>query len=437
MTDSVQVEEAEVHYVDIVGRLHALTIPYRKLSAREIYIDASSVDMLDISNSDLLLKPDESTVAVLPWEPRKCRVLTSMWLGKERFWGDTRYAAERTENLVRSLGYEAMMGAEVEFFIHRVKYFVNGGKQYVSVHQEEMFPSGIYPPKGMYQALDMWGPAYSVREKATQYLKFMGVEATKQHHEVAPNQAEIVTPSGGPLSVGDYVTTIKYVVKKAASELGYIANFMPKPLSDDNGSGMHVHVSLWINSSNVFWDEEGELSQVGRYFVGGILEHGKSIAALVASTTNSYKRLVPGYEAPVYLAWGYANRSVAVRVPKTQKPSGSRVEFRVPDPLSNPYLALSAILLAGLDGVRKKIDPGDPLRRNAYKLSPNEIKELGIETLPRNLWEAIEHLETDNDYLRPAFPAELIEKYIELKKKEVLSVESIPTPAEYAHYLSW
>ncbi len=437
MFEDVRVEEVEVHYVDIPGRLHTVTIPYKELGNKEIYIDASSVDMLDISNSDLLLKPDESSVTVLPWDQRKVRVLTYMWLGNERFWGDSRYVAGRVEDVVHSLGYKALMGAEVEFFIHKIKYFIDGRKQFVHVYQEEMYPLGIHHPKGMYQAIDAGGPAHYVTEKAVKYLKLMGINISKSHHEVAPNQAEIVTPSGGPLSAGDYVISVKYVVRRAASEAGYVANFMPKPLSNDNGSGMHTHISLWIGNSNVFWDKDGELSQVGRYFVGGLLEHGKSLAALVAPTTNSYKRLIPGYEAPVFLAWGYANRSVAVRVPITLNPSGSRVEFRVPDPLSNPYLAFSAILLAGIDGIKRKIDPGEPLKRNAYTLSQSEIKELGIRTLPRNLLEALECLESDYKYLISAIPKELIEKYIEIKKKEVLRVDSTPTPSEYANYLAW
>jgi len=426
----------EMHYVDLAGRTHAVSVPYDALH-KEVYIDASSVDMLDISNSDLLLRPIEDTITELPWDRNTYRALTSMWDGESRFWGDSRWVAEKTNSYLTSKNYRVVLGAEVEFFIHKVRYEVNGVHQYLTIVNDEEAPYGVFSKKRAYQAIDLGNVTYNVRVKAIKYLSLMGIAVKKAHHEVAPNQSELVTPSGSPEVVGDYIVTLKYVVRKVARELGYVANFMPKPIANDNGSGMHVHVSLWLGNSNLFWDNEENISQLGRYFIGGILEHGRSLAAIVAPTVNSYKRLVPGFEAPIYLAWGFSNRSVAVRIPKTLDPNGARIEFRVPDPLANPYLALSAITLAGLDGIQRKLDPGDPLKTNSYQLRAWEIKELGIKLLPENLMKAVEELETDNSFLKPVFSRELLDKYIEIKKAEALRVNSIPTPAEFSAYLWW
>ncbi len=427
--------EVEMHYIDIVGRLRSVTVPYNVAFEGEVLIDASSVNMLEIYKSDLQLLPDSKTLAKLPWDYNVYRVMTNMVLDGSRFWGDSRWVAERTEKFAKDLGYEVLMGSEIEFFVHKVRYVSDSLRQYVRIYNDEQAPYGSYSRKEAYQVPDIGGPAYMVRRKASEYLRNMGIIVRKQHHEVAPNQAEIVTPSGTVKKVGDYIITVKYVVKKVASDSGYVANFMPKPIPEENGSGMHVHLSLWKQGSNAFWDD-GRLSQIGRYFIGGVLEHGRSLAALVAPTVNSYKRLVAGYEAPIYLAWGVANRSVAIRVPKTSKPGSIRIEFRVPDPLANPYLALSAIALAGLDGMRKKIDPGDPVSYNAYKLEINSA-ELKRKVLPRNLLEAIEELESDHEYLLPAFPRELISRYLEVKREEAVKVMSIPSPAEFSAYLSW
>jgi glutamine synthetase len=427
--------EVEMHYVDIVGRLRSVTVPYDVAFDSEVLIDASSVNMLEIFNSDLHLVPDSKTLKKLPWSSNLYRVMTYMFLDGTRFWGDSRWIAERTIEYARGSGYEVLTGAEIEFFVHKVKYVSDSLKQYVRIHNDEQAPYGSYSRKEAYQAPDISGPAYMVRKKASEYLKKMDIIVRKQHHEVAPNQAEIVTPSGTIKEVGDYIVTVKYVVKKVASDNGYVANFMPKPIAGENGSGMHIHFSLWANGSNAFWDE-GRLSQTGRYFIGGILEHGRSLAALVAPTVNSYKRLISGYEAPVYLAWGIANRSVAVRVPKTNRPKSIRIEFRVPDPLANPYLALSAIALAGLDGVKRKVDPGDPMSCNAYKMKIDS-SERKRKVLPRNLLEAIEELENDHKYLLPAFPRELINRYLEVKRKEAVKVMSVPSPAEFSAYLAW
>jgi glutamine synthetase len=201
---------------------------------------------------------------------------------------------------------------------------------------------------------------------------------------------------------------------------------------------MHVHISIWRGDENLFYDPNDEyayLSQFARYFIGGLIEHGRALSAIVSPTVNSYKRLIPGYEAPVYLVWSKANRSAAIRIPAYSNNSlNKRIEYRPPDPSANPYLAFSAILLAGLDGIRKKRDPGDPVDENVYKMPPHKRKALGIKELPRSLEEALDELEVDNEWLSPVFPKELIETYIELKREEARKVNSYPTPVEILTY---
>ena len=220
---------------------------------------------------------------------------------------------------------------------------------------------------------------------------------------------------------------------------GMVVTFMPKPIAGDNGSGMHTHVSIWEGDKNLFYDpndDYAELSQFARYFIGGLIEHGRALSAIVSPTTNSYRRLVPGYEAPVYLAWSRANRSAAIRVPVYHKGAraSKRIEYRPPDPTANPYLAVAAIIMAGLDGVRRKIDPGDPVDENIYHMTPERRRQLGIKSLPGSLEEALDELESDNEFLKPVFTREAIEKYIELKREEVMKERLQPSPIEFLMY---
>lgn len=214
---------------------------------------------------------------------------------------------------------------------------------------------------------------------------------------------------------------------------------MPKPVLNDNGSGMHTHVSIWRGDTNLFYDPEdeyAEVSQYARYFIGGLLEHGRALSAILSPTVNSYRRLVPGFEAPVYLAWSRANRSAAVRIPVYYKgdAKSKRIEYRPPDPSANPYLALAAIIMAGLDGVKKKIDPGDHVDENIYLMTPEKRRSLGIKSLPGSLEEALQELETDNEFLKPAFSEPVIEAYLDLKWGEVKEARLHPSPIEFLMY---
>ena len=252
-------------------------------------------------------------------------------------------------------------------------------------------------------------------------------------------QGEINFRYSTPTRTADNIQTLKYVAKMVAYQHGMVAVFMPKPIGGDNGSGMHTHVSVWRGDTNLFYDPDddyAELSQYARYFIGGLIEHGRALSAIVSPTVNSYKRLIPGYEAPVYLAWSRANRSAAIRIPVYQRgvKNSKRIEYRPPDPSANPYLALSAIILAGLDGVRKKIDPGDPVDENIYHMTPEKRRELGIKVLPRSLEEALDELESDNEFLKPVFPQSLLEAYVELKRKEIDLTRMYPSPVEIMLY---
>ncbi|MCD6278787.1 MAG: type I glutamate--ammonia ligase [Desulfurococcales archaeon] len=429
-----------LHYTDLVGRLHELVVPY-DLYARnsEFTMDGSSADIIEINSSDLRLSPDPRTFAVIPWDRRRGRVFCSIGIDGMPFWGDSRAVARRASEYVSAQNLREVIGVEVEFFIHKVAYNVTPSELYVRVELNEKYPNGVLGVRVGYEV-----PSYSdliskVRFEIIEYLKDMEKTPPTNHHEVAPNQVEVTTPPGKAVDVADSIMTIKYVARYTASKYGLIANFMPKPVYGDNGSGMHTHVSLWNNGCNMFYDANDKhgISQICRYFIGGLIEHGRSLSAIVSPTTNSYKRLVAGYEAPIYLTWGIANRSVAIRIPKTCTHRRVRVEFRPPDPATNPYLALAAILMAGLDGVRKKIDPGEPTSENVYTMSEWKIKESGIKVLPRSLDEALDELESDNEYLKPVFPKELIERYIDVKRKEVKIVNMYPTPTEFMTYIMY
>ncbi|MCD6340721.1 MAG: type I glutamate--ammonia ligase [Desulfurococcales archaeon] len=429
-----------LQYTDIVGRLRELVVPYESYAKNsEFSMDGSSADIVEINVSDLILRPDPQIFAAIPWDRRRGRVFCSIGVDSMPFWGDSRAVARRASEYVSSQSLREVMGVEIEFFIHKVAYNVLPNEVYARVELSEKYPSGLLRVKGGYEV-----PAYSdlisrVRYEIVDYLREMGRTPPTNHHEVAPNQVEITTPPGKAVDVADTVMTVKYVARYTASKYGLVANFMPKPVYGDNGSGMHTHVSLWSNGHNMFYDanDEYKISQMCRYFIGGLIEHGRSLSAIVSPTTNSYKRLVAGYEAPAYLTWGIANRSVAIRIPKTSTQKKARIEFRPPDPTANPYLAFAAILMAGLDGIKKKIDPGDPISENVYAMSEWKIKESGIKVLPRSLDEALDELESDNEYLKPIFPKELLERYIEVKRKEVKTVNMYPTPAEFMMYMTY
>ena len=241
-------------------------------------------------------------------------------------------------------------------------------------------------------------------------------------------------------NAADSAQSYKYVIRNIAKQHHKIATMMPKPISMDSGSGMHTNVSLWKSGKNIFYDKDAdyEFSQIGRYFCGGVMDHAKALAAITNPTTNSYHRLVPGYEAPVYIAWSTANRSATIRIPghfKGEKYSRlKRLEYRVPDPSSNPYLVFSAVLAAGLDGINNKIDPGEPIHEDIYKMGKSERKKRGIGVLPANLGDALDDLESDRSFLKPVFADHVLDKIIEVERRDQREISIRPHPHEFYLY---
>jgi len=379
-----EVEFVDLQVVDLKGRLHSVTIPSYSLSSDSFTyglpkLDGSSLNgFKEIYESDMVLLPDTSTYAVLPWaeEPKyKTARMLSFVLednGRKNFSRDPRYIAKKAEAYLHEQGYDtSYWGPELEFFVFdKVKWSTNLKERETSSfykiysHELENPVNYVFRPKEAYYPAEPHDNLAILRnEMGNIAKKNFGIDVEAHHHEVASGgQSEIDIKYNTLLKQADNLTTLKYIVKNVAANNGKVATFMPKPLFGDNGSGLHVHTSLWNNGDNTFYDENdsyAELSQIGRYFVGGLKEHSRSLTAIVAPTTNSYKRLVAGFEAPIFIAWSRGNRSANIRIPVyfRSKPSAKRVEFRTPDPSCNHYLAFVAIMLAGLDGIRKKIEP--------------------------------------------------------------------------------
>jgi glutamine synthetase len=382
---------------------------------------------------------------------------------------DPRYVSQMMEDYLAMNQITCQVGAEVECFIFDEIIFSNklttssveavegnpikknlqivDGNQdptNVSIFSSEQVGNGKYPirPKSGYDITPFQDSLIDFRFEIAKILKkYYSIEVTNLNHEVASNgQIEINFMHDILTKTADNVQLYKDVVRNVAKKYNKIANFMPKPIFDesdptkgDNGSGMHVSVSFWkkststTNNSNIFYDSDdaySELSQTGRYFIGGLLDHAPSLSSLVTPTVNSYYRIIPGFEAPVYVAWARGNRSAVVRIPVNAKgnDSSKRIEFRAPDPSANSYLAFSAIVAAGLDGIKNKIDPGNPINENIYKMSDHKRKSFGINMLPSSLYEALMFLKSDSNYLNLCFERQLIEVYITLKLQEIAEI---------------
>jgi glutamine synthetase len=440
----------ELQFTDLAGYLRSVIIS-SSIIDEEVFVrglgklDGSSVrGFTAIEDSDLVLKPDPQTFATIPWIDGMARFICDVYKGDARFIKDPRAVAQRLDSMLHENGMRAFISAELEFFVFdRVVVRVDPWRQALRIDSSEGFWQGLAPfnrVKDGYFAPYPRDKVIKLKLEVGEVLKkYFGYEVEVLHHEVAgASQHEINIRGGDALFTADQIQTVKYVIRAIAHRQGFTAIFMPKPLYGDNGSGMHIHISLWRGEENLFYDPNDRyafLSQYARYFIGGIIEHSRALSAIVSPTVNSYKRLVPGYEAPVYIIWSKSNRSAAIRIPNyLRDPKSARIEYRPPDPSANPYLALPAIVLAGLDGIRKKIDPGDPIDENVYIMSPQKRSALGIKELPRSLDEALDELESDNEWLMPVFPKELIESYIELKRKEAKTVNSYPTPIEFLMY---
>ncbi|MGZ7047534.1 MAG: type I glutamate--ammonia ligase [Methanobacterium sp.] len=402
-----------LQFVDIHGTPKNMAMPLDKPGDIEevikdgILFDGSSIEgFVDINNSDLILKPDPHTFSTLPWRPEEkgvCRFICDVyWPEGQPFEGDPRYVLKKALEKVHKDGFHYNIGPEPEFFI--IGEDENG---YVVPHDE-----------GVYFDVEPVDQGTDVRRELVLGLESLNFDIEVSHHEVGPGQHEIDFKFDRALKTADAVTTFKQAIKAIVDNLGYMVTFMPKPFFGVNGSGMHCHQSLFKDGENIFFDPDAEnqLSEEALYFTGGLLKHSKALAAVTAPTVNSYKRLVPGYEAPVYISYGLKNRSTLVRIPASRG-KGTRVEFRCPDPSCNPYLAFAAMLGAGMDGIKNKIHPGEPTELDVFDLNSEELAKIGIDTLPSSLWEAYHALEAD-DVVKSSLGDHVYGQFMDFKKKE-------------------
>lgn len=399
-------------FTDILGQLKSFAITDRELPLaleRGMGFDGSSITgYQDIEESDMIAMPDPSTFQTLPWRPQEqgvarmiCDILTPQQTPYE---GDPRYVLKRMLERAKAMGFDHFyVGPELEFFYFRTS-------------------EGIEVlDKGGYFDLTPLDVASDLRRDTVLALEQMGINIEYSHHEVGHSQHEIDMRYDDALTMADNAVTYRLTVKEIARKAGVYATFMPKPIFGQNGSGMHTHQSLFKGDRNTFYDAKDEnfLSDTAKHFIAGQLKHAREISAIFAQWANSYKRLVPGYEAPVYVAWSRRNRSALIRVPEYQpgKENATRAEFRSPDPACNPYLTFAILLAAGLEGIEKKYEIPDQMEKNLYDLSDKERKKLGIDSLPGSLGEAI-LLTEQSELARKTLGDHVFDRFIEIKKKE-------------------
>ncbi len=418
-----------------------------------VAFDGSSVPAWkEINESDMILIPDLDTAFIDPFAVQSTLVITCDVLepttnsGYDR---DPRFTAKKAEKYLQEtgIGDAAYFGPEPEFFVFDDVRFKTGSHENFAVIDSEESPlnsgkiieSGNLarrsPVKGAYFDPAPLDTGQDLRGEMTEAMRQVGLVPLLHHHEVANSQFEIGFKYSSLVGTGDNIQKFKYVIHNVAHAYGKTATFMPKPIFADNGSGMHVHQSIWKNGENLFMGKShANLSELALYYIGGIIKHARAINAFTNATTNSYKRLVPGYEAPVLLAYSAKNRSASIRIPHVTNEKARRIEARFPDPASNPYLGCAALLMAGIDGIKNKIHPGDPRNQDLYHSSQRELRK--IPTVARSLREALQALDKDREFLLAGgvFTDDQINAYIELKTKEVERYEQIPHPVEFEMY---
>ena len=412
LAQEMGVKFVRLQFTDIFGVLKNVSITVEQLDKAldgELMFDGSSIEgFVRIEESDMYLRPDPSTFVVFPWKPRDgavARLICDIYnTDGTPFIGDPRHVLRRAIADAEAMGYSMNVGPEAEFFLFHV--------------DSEGRPTTITHDRAGYFDLTPVDLGENARRDMVITLQQMGFEIEASHHEVAPGQHEIDFKYSDALDIADKIQTFKFVVRTIAQRHGLHATFMPKPIFGIAGSGMHLNMSLMQNGQNAFFDPDtgNQLSKECYYYIGGLLKHARAISAITNPTINSYKRLVSGYEAPVYIAWSYRNRSPLVRVPAKRGPS-TRVELRSPDPTCNPYLALAVCLQAGLDGIKNEIEPPKSCDRNIYELTPAERKQLDIGTLPESMQEAMQELSMDR-VIREALGSHVLHRYIEAKQIE-------------------
>ncbi|AGN01101.1 glutamine synthetase, type I [Salinarchaeum sp. Harcht-Bsk1] len=421
-----------LQFTDILGTVKNVSIPAsqaEKAFEEGIYFDGSSIEgFVRIQESDMRLDPDPSTFAILPWRESEdgaagrliCDIVDTST--GEPFVGDPRTVLKSALDDAAELGYSLNVGPEPEFFVFEQD---EDGRATTTTHDA-----------GGYFDLAPKDLASDLRREMIYNLEEMDFDVEASHHEVAEGQHEIAFKYDDGLSTADNIATFRAVVRATAQKHGVHATFMPKPIAHINGSGMHSHLSLFEDGENAFHDADDEfnLSETAKQFVAGILEHAPAITAICNPTVNSYKRLVPGYEAPVYVAWSDVNRSALIRKPAARTPAASRIELRSPDPSCNPYLALAVMLQAGLDGIERDLEAPDPVRENIYEFDEAKREDYGIETLPANLGQAVDALEAD-DVITDALGPHVSEKFVQAKRAEYAEYVAEVTEWETDRYL--
>ncbi len=454
-TEEQNVAFIDVRFTDVPGRWQHFSIPAHALDEdvfdEGLGFDGSSIQGFQgIEASDMLLLLDPSSAFIDPFMQHKTLVFVAGVkdpVTGELYGKDPRGVAIRAEAYLEQTGFAdtSFMGPEAEFFVFDAVSFSSDPFNYgYRVLADEAHTDGDtlgdghwIRPKSGYFPVPPSDKTQDLRAVMVQTLEALNIEIELHHHEVATAQHEIDIKFDKLTRVADKLMTYKYVVKNVAAQAGKTATFMPKPIFGDNGSGMHTHQSLWQGGEPLFYDQDGYagLSKMAMHYVAGLLTHGPALSALTNPTVNSYRRLVPGYEAPVNLIISARNRSAIVRVPMySESPKAKRVEYRAPDPSANPYLAFAAMLMAGLDGIKRELQPPTPVDKNLYSLSAREARR--IRKLPKSLDEAIEALERDHDFLLEGgvFTEDLLESYLDLKRDEADMARLRPSPIEYTMY---
>ncbi|ETJ98505.1 MULTISPECIES: type I glutamate--ammonia ligase [Propionimicrobium] len=454
------IENVDVRFCDLPGVMQHFTVPAseidQKVFEQGLAFDGSSVEgFATIDKSDMTLLPDTDSAYIDPFRKVKTLVMNFFVqdpLTAEPFSRDPRNVARKAQNYLKTTGIAdtAYLAPEAEFYVFDdVRYENNGHTSFYSVDSESAgWNSARVEERGNlgYKVRQKGGyfpvaPADhygDLRDYMVQLCQAAGLKIERSHHEVgAAGQAEINWRFDELLKSADNMMLFKYLSKNAGKELGKTVTFMPKPVFGDNGSGMHVHSSLWADGKPLFFDETnyGQLSDIARWYIGGLLKHGPALLAFTNPTINSYRRLVPGFEAPVNLVYSASNRSACIRIPLTgPDPRAKRVEFRCPDPSANPYLAFAAILLAGIDGIQNRIEPADPIDKDLYELPPEEHEQ--VAQVPASLGEALDELDKNRDFLLAGdvFTEDLIDIWIKMKRREISDMQQRPHPYEFELY---
>lgn len=430
MVEENGVKFIRLQFTDILGTLKNVAITDRQLEKalnNHCMFDGSSINgFVRVEESDMYLRPDLDTFVIFPWRPQQgkvARLICDVYMPDGTpFEGDPRYILKKAINKAKDMGYTMNVGPECEFFLFEVD---NDGNPTLKTND-----------KGSYFDLGPIDLGENARRDMTLALEDMGFEIETSHHEVAAGQNEIDFKYADALVTADNIATFKYVVKSIAQRHGLYATFMPKPLHGVNGSGMHINISLIKDGKNAFHNEEDELglSSVAYNFIGGVLKHIKEICPITNPLVNSYKRLVPDYEAPVYIAWSAKNRSPLIRVPSARE-EGTRIELRSPDPSSNPYLVLACLLLAGLEGIKYNLEPPKCIDKNIFALNREERKRENIESLPESLHEAVAYMQK-SDLVKEALGKNTFEYYIRAKEVEWDNYRTQVHQWEITSYLS-